>query len=312
MLKMEKRLMVLFGFLLFMLAGCYNASQTVELALENASSNGGLLEQIHNVAEQIQSGVEKGEMPVMVVNETQLVNLKIDAYDPDADTIRYTFSEPLNENGQWQTSYGDAGDYVVLITASDKELTTSKKILLRVLKKNEAPVIAGVQDTMTVEEFETIRLQPEITDVNRDNITVTISEPVGDDGIWETDHTSAGSYTVTITATDGEKTTIKEIALTVANKNVPPEIKVPGEINIKEGQTLQLEPEVTDLDGDQVTVTVSDPVGDDGIWETTYTDHGDYTVSISATDGKDTTIKEIKLVVEDVNKAPEILSIALG
>lgn len=312
---MEKKLFVLFGVLLVALAGCYNASQTVDLSLGNETANGGLLEQIHDVAEQIQSGgeeVDDGEMPMLVVNETQLINLNVEASDADADSIKYTFSEPLNSEGKWQTTYGDAGDYVVLVTASDNLLSTSKKILLRVLKKNEAPVIENVGDSINVEEFDTIKLEPKVTDVNSDDVTVTISDPVGDDGIWETDHTSAGSYTVTITATDGEKTTIKEIALAVADKNVPPEIKVPSEINIKEGQTLQLEPEVSDLDGDKVTVEISEPVGNDGIWETAYTDHGEYVVTVSATDSKDKTIKEIKLVVEDVNKAPQIMQISLG
>ena len=315
---MEKKLIVLFGILLFMLAGCYNATQTVELTLENESPNGGLLEQIHDIAEEIQEGdneteVDAGELPVLVVNETDLVNLKIDASDADEDTLQYIFSEPLSSEGQWQTAYGDAGDYIITITASDQELSTSKKVVLRVLKKNEAPVISGIDEVMSVVEFDTITLEPEVTDVNPgDEVTVTISDPVGDDGIWETDHTSAGSYTIEITATDGEKTTVKEISLTVADKNVPPEIKVPSEINIKEGQTLKLEPEVSDLDEDQVTVTISEPVGDDGIWETGYTDNGEYTVVISATDGKDTAEKEVQLVVEDVNKAPEILDITLG
>jgi hypothetical protein len=302
-----------------MLAGCYNTDQTVELTLENESTNGGLLEQIHDVAEQIQGGdgnvsdVDAGDMPVLVVNETQLVNLQIDAADADEDTILYTFSEPLDAEGKWQTNYGDAGDYVVLITASDKELSTSKKVLLRVLKKNEAPTITGVEETISVVEFDFVELAPDVNDVNPgDAVTVTISDPVGDDGIWETDHLSAGSYDLTITATDGEKTTIMEITLNVADKNVPPEIKVPTEINIKEGQTLQLEPQVSDLDEDDVTITISDPVGDDGIWETAYTDHGQYTITVQASDGKDVAIKEINLVVEDVNKAPEILDITLS
>ncbi|MBW2994847.1 hypothetical protein KY312_00700 [Candidatus Woesearchaeota archaeon] len=317
-----KKLFVLFGILLFALAGCYNADETVELTLENESTNGGLLEQIHEVAEEIgsegeeeteEAPVEDGELPQLTVNETQLVNLNVGASDADDDTIVYTFSEPLDSEGRWQTNYGDAGDYTILITASDNELSTSKKVLLRVLKKNEAPVIANVPDAIDAVEYDLITLEPEVSDANPgDDVTVTISDPVGDDGIWETDYQSEGSYDVTITATDGVKTAIKEIKLNIANKNVPPEIKVPTEINIKEGQTIQLEPEVTDLDGDEVTVQISDPVGDDGIWETEYTDHGQYTITITATDRKDTTTKEINLVVEDVNKAPEILEITLG
>jgi hypothetical protein len=322
MLKMEKKLVVLLGILVLMIAGCYNANSKVELTLQNETAgnvspvDGGLLEQIHEVAEEIQSGetntTDTKDLPVLSVNETDLVNLKIQASDADKDTIKYTFSEPLDADGTWQTKYGDSGEYIVTITASDAELSTSKKILLTVMKKNEAPVIADLPSSIDADEGDTIKLEPVVSDVNSDNVTVTISAPIGDDGIWETDHTSAGKYDVTITATDGQKTVTKEIKLTVADKNEAPSIEVPSEINIKEGQTLKLEPVVADLDGDNITVTIGEPVGNDGIWETGFTDNGEYDVVVRATDGKDTTEKSVKLVVEDVNKAPEILDITLG
>ena len=41
------------------------------------------------------------------------------------------------------------------------------------------------------------------------------------------------------------------------------------------------------------------------------TDHGEYKISIAADDGKDRVTQQITVVIEDVNKAPEIVDISL-
>jgi hypothetical protein len=80
-----------------------------------------------------------GEKPVViVVQETDLVSLSPEAEDPDSDTsIVFTFTSPLDENGEWQTSYGDSGEYTITVTASDGESTTSKEVLIIVNKREE-------------------------------------------------------------------------------------------------------------------------------------------------------------------------------
>src|SRR3989338_3178201 len=85
-------------------------------------------EEITEVIEGLEEGAEPAgeteEAIVIIVEETELVSLVPTANDPDADLLAYTFTSPLNENGEWQTTYGNAGEYTVTITASDGELTT--------------------------------------------------------------------------------------------------------------------------------------------------------------------------------------------
>lgn len=307
-----KRIAILSVVLMLVLVGCYKAPETVELEIDNISEGQSVLGQIQEIAQEVADGeVLDEDMPELIVSETELVSLQLDASDADEDSLMFSFSEPLDQNGKWETNYGDAGEYIVTVTASDGQLTTSKHIKLIVLKKNEAPEIEGISD-LDVVEGDVVRLEPQITDVNGDDIILTISDPVGEDGVWETDHTSSGTYEIAVSASDGELTTERTIVLFVADKNVPPEVKIADSVAIKEGETVKFEPEVSDLDNDQVSVTISDPVGDDGIWETGYTDHGEYLITVSASDGKDTTVKEIMLTVEDVNVAPEIVEITLG
>ena len=114
---------------------------------------------------------------------------------------------------------------------------------------------------------------------------MTVSEPLKS-GTFETDHTSAGEYQIVVTASDGELETEKTFTLVVEDVNKLPELSGIVDLSVKEGETVRVEPKVTDLDGDEVALTISEPVGDDGTWETGYTDHGEYFVTVTANDGK--------------------------
>ena len=114
-----------------------------------------------------------------------------------------------------------------------------------------------------------------------------------------------------ITASDGELETKKEIKLTVKKKNVAPVIEAIKDITIKEGEMAELTVKTSDVNGDKVKVTISEPLDKDGKWQTAYTDHGEYKIIVSASDSVLTTTKTVKLTVIDVNKAPEITDIKL-
>jgi nitrogen fixation protein FixH len=247
------------------------------------------------------------------VEETELVVISVNAEDEDGDDVTYSFSAPLDEEGTWQTNYTDVGEYIITVTASDGENNVEQKILLVVNKKNAPPKITGLPETLDVNEGEFIKLDPKINDPNEDNVIVTYTAPFDEAGQWETDHTSAGEYVVTITASDGEAETLESLLLTVNDVNLPPVITgVEDEITLNEGETLLLEPKVTDLDGDTVELSISEPVGDDGLWKTGFKDNGSYIVTVTASDGKDTVSMEVKITVKDVNVPPQIIAINRG
>ncbi|MEE9525897.1 MAG: hypothetical protein V3V78_04815 [Candidatus Woesearchaeota archaeon] len=270
------------------------------------------LEELEEELEETEEGEEELEEAddnaiVITVAESEVVNLKPKANDADEDIIHYVFSEPLDENGRWATDYSDAGEYLITVTASDGELETSRQVLLIVERVNVPPVVTGVPDEVEIDEGEILSLSPEASDPNGDAVELTISEPVGDDGEWVIGYQEAGEYFVDIAATDGELETVKKILVTVKRKNVAPVLEnLEDEIEIEEGDTIVLSPVVTDMNGDDVTVTISEPVGDNGIWETGYTDHGEYVITVSADDGETVTAKEIVLTVNDINVAPVI------
>lgn len=258
---------------------------------------------------EIPTSVEDYDFKITVdENEIAKVNLKLN--DPDEDKVTYTFSPPLDKNGTWKTNYGDAGEYLVTLTASDGKLTTKSIIKLIVNRVNVAPIIKSIKD-IVAKEGDTIKLEPDVSDPNNDPVTLTITEPLNE-GLFASDHTSAGEYQITVTASDGELESKQTVKLSIKDVNVLPVIDVVKNIKVKEGETIKIEPEVTDLDGDEINLTISEPVGNDGIWKTDYTDHGSYTITITANDGKDTVTEKVQITIEDVNKAPEIIDIYLG
>ncbi|MBW2977443.1 hypothetical protein KY331_01225 [Candidatus Woesearchaeota archaeon] len=245
----------------------------------------------------------------ITVEENDTIALKPEGTDADEDVIVYTFSKPLNEEGVWKTNFGDAGKYIVTVTASDGELTTSKEVLIDILRKNVPPVIDGIPGEVIIDEGDIIKVNPNVTDPNGDEFTVDISDPIGNDGGWNTSYQDHGEYLVTITASDGELTKVQEMNLIVNRKNIAPIVEPIADIVINEGEMVNITPVVTDLNGDDITVSISDPVGDKGMWETAFTDHGEYTVTVIASDGELDTIVDINLEVKDVNVAPVILEI---
>lgn len=291
-----------------------NASQaTAAVVEENLEEAVQEVEELNTEVEQdvvlpdfgadVQEVVVEESLDTIVVKENELMRLNVRVTDPDKDVVTYTYSKPLNNDGEWQTNYGDAGEYIVTITAGDGRLTTEKKVKLVVERVNVAPVIETLHD-IGVREGEIIAFEPQVSDPNKDKVIITISEPLKS-GNWKTDHTSAGEYQIKVTANDGELETEQIFSLLVEDVNVLPEIGgLPETISVKEGETVSIKPVVTDLDNDPITITISEPVGNDGIWETGYTDHGTYLATVTVSDGKDKIVKKVNLQVTDVNQPP--------
>jgi hypothetical protein len=163
---------------------------------------------------------------------------------------------------------------------------------------------------LIVKEGELVKFSPVVLDPNGDAVTVSVSEPLKD-GSFATDHTSSGVYEIFVKASDGEMETTQSFKLTISDVNELPIIEVVDKIVVKEGDTVEVKPLVTDLDDDELVITISEPVGNDGVWETRFTDHGKYVITVKVDDGKDVVTKKIDLTVEDVNMPPQIVDVSI-
>lgn len=245
------------------------------------------------------------DVPTKEVIEGELVSFpNLRAVDPDGDPITYTFTSPLNDEGEWRTQEGDAGEYRVTITASDGTNTVSQDVLVTVRPRNKPPTIE-LADTVEAKEGETLTLAPTVADPDGDDVRVSFSGWMTSNS-KELGYDDAGNHKVLITATDGKATSTKEVIVTVANTNRAPELAALEPVTIKEGERVTVRPLADDPDGEDVTYSFASPLSDQGSWQTEIGDAGEYDITVTATDGDLSAEQTLSLVVEAVNRPPVI------
>ena len=279
-------------------------------------------EEEQEVEEEIEEELEEPSEDAIVIisEETELISLEPEANDPDADTLQYTYTSPLDEDGEWQTDYGDAGEYTVTVTVSDGELTNSREVLLIVNKKEEAPTInrfSPEQTEIEIMETESVDFSVSANDLNDDPLSYSwkldgesVSDSTSFD--YESDYDDSGAHTVKLDISDQTSTVTQLWSLSVENVNREPILEEIEDISVQETDTITIEPEATDPDGDEITFTISEPIGDDGVWETDYDSAGEYSVTVTASDGTDEVSQEVSVDVANVNRAPVITGISKG
>ena len=244
------------------------------------------------------------DLPVKEVKAGQLVSFPhLQADDPDGDEIHYTFSEPLNDAGEWQTAEGDEGEYVVTITASDGQSTISQKVKIVVNPSNFAPEIT-IEGTITIREGDILTLDAVVEDEDNDDVSIRYEGWV-EDLPYNISFTDAGIHTITIVASDGKKETRKDVDIIVENVNRPPQITAINDTVVVEYDTVIIVPDVIDPDGDDVIVSVSGPFTE-GVWQTTAGDAGEYEIKVEATDGEYIVDSVFILTVLDFDDFPVI------
>lgn len=265
---------------------------------------------------------QEGKPIVVTVEETELVSLTPNAEDPDADTnLVFTFTSPLDEKGAWQTNYGDAGEYTITVTASDSESTTSREVLVIVNKKEETPTIDSskpIETGLVVDETQAVEFSVEASDLNKDAMTYEwkvdgISFGTEKTYMYQTTYEDSGTHTVKIDVSDGLSSTSKIWSVNVQNVNRKPVLEKTYDAKVKETDKIVITALATDDDKDKITYSISDKrfKQEDNVftWETDYNSSGAYQVTISASDGQDTTEQTFNINVENVNRPPVITDI---
>ncbi|HJN56837.1 MAG TPA: PKD domain-containing protein [Candidatus Woesearchaeota archaeon] len=258
---------------------------------------------------------------VIMVDETQMVSLVPQAQDPDQDALIFTFTSPLNENGEWQTTYGDAGEYTVTVTVSDGTLSTSQQVLVIINKKEEAPVFDSFspeEQAIEIDETGSVAFDVQASDLNDDELRHSWKLDGIDSGNensyqFQTTYEDSGSHTVKVTVSDDVFETEKIWAVTVNNVNRKPVLEGIDDIEADETDIIIIRLDANDADGDELSYAMDDErfVQDGNLftWETTYDDSGEHSVTATVSDGQDTTSQEISVAIENVNRAPIILDI---
>ncbi|MFT4313447.1 MAG: hypothetical protein ACMXYA_03485, partial [Candidatus Woesearchaeota archaeon] len=221
---MKKLLIISMMSILFVLAACVSPQQTDTNATQNMTdfnetTDNNLFSPIvtDNETESLnnmstEDGIKTPAQPseirrngqtVYVFTEGDFIQLNQNmAYDPDGGEVSLSFSFPFNQTGGWQTTFGDAGNYSVMITASDGTLQSTRTVYIELLSGNQPPVIENFND-ITVNEGSLIVLNPRVIDPDGDNVTITFSGWMNSN-TYQTTFSDAGVHQVTLTADDGK------------------------------------------------------------------------------------------------------------
>ncbi|MBI4147758.1 hypothetical protein HY490_00535 [Candidatus Woesearchaeota archaeon] len=179
--------------------------------------------------------------------------------------------------------------------AKEKPVDTDKKTGLPIKRVNEGQLVS----------FPNLAA----SDPDGDKIVYTFTPPLDQTGKWQTKVGDGGEYKVTITADDGKSKTSQSVLVIVEHGNKPPVIEKVGDVNVKEGDLVTLDPKVSDSDGDKLAITYSGWMTSNKR-QTTFADQGRHVVTVSASDGKASTQETIVVIVENVNRKPVLEQIS--
>ncbi|MBW2966499.1 DPP IV N-terminal domain-containing protein [Candidatus Woesearchaeota archaeon] len=160
----------------------------------------------------------------IVADEGDLIQINPIATDPDGDSLTFTYSSPLDSNGEWQTVYTDAGVYTgITATAKDgKGGQDSTNFNITVNNINDPPVLDHIDDA-EVNQGATLIIPLSASDPDFDPLNFYLqNEPAGmfvnasDEIEWVPGLEDGGNYTITAVVSDNKSTDSQEV-----NINVP-------------------------------------------------------------------------------------------
>jgi hypothetical protein len=260
------------------------------------------------------------------------VQLSLTATDPDQDSLTYTWSqEPATPVGSFSSSFAanptwispevsSPQTFTLKVTVSDgKGGTVQGQVTVDVAppsSTNRAPVLTGPSaSTTTVNEQQSITLSASATDPDGDPITYTWAQtapasPVGSfssttaaNPTWTApDVTANGTYTLRVTASDGQGgNATGTLDITVNKVNQAPTVaaSISGPTTLVAGDTGTFSITASDPDGDPLTYSWTQTApATQGSWVGSTTDSSaqwyspaisaetSFTLSVSVTDGQ--------------------------
>src|SRR3989339_1795870 len=148
------------------------------------------------------------------VKEGDTVELKCNFFDKENDPLVIEYSGWMTST-IYTTNFESAGSHKVQVKVSDGFHNVTKTLNIKVENVDRAPIFEAKLKDINVVETDIVTLKTEVMDPDGDNVKVTYSEPFDSKGVWKTAIGDAGTYPVSVVASDGELTTKSTFTLTV-------------------------------------------------------------------------------------------------
>ena len=268
-------------------------------------------------------------------DENQLAIGTVSATDVEEDAITFTVSgSELAITSDGVLTFVNAPDYetktsyTATITASDTVNTSDQSITVNINNLNDNDPVFTSSSTLSGDENQTSVATVTATDADGDSLTYTISGSdlaITTDGILTfvsaPDYESVTSFSATITASDGERTTDQSVTVNVNNLNDnAPVYTAATSLNASENQTSAFTVTATDADGSALTYAISGGADQSSftinatsgvvVFNTApdYETKTSYALTVDVLDGVYTVSTDVSINITDVNEAPLISS----
>ncbi len=288
---------------------------------------------------------ENGNAPVITssasfsADENQTAIGTVTATDEDGDDITFSISgsEITINSSSGVIAFASAPDYetkssyTATVTASDGTNSTTQAITVTIIDVEEngnAPVITS-SDTFSANENQTAIGTVTATDADGDTITYSISGSEininSSTGVLTfasaPDYETKSTYSATVTASDGTNSTTQAITVNVTNINDNnPVITSSSTFTVEENQTSVGSVTANDADGDSLTFALSGTdasllsISSSGVITFNsapdYETKTSYSITVSVSDGTNTTAQSVTVNITDENESPVISNLA--
>lgn len=240
----------------------------------------------------------------VTVDEGETVDIKPVCTDPDGDKVTIKIGGWMTSDSR-KTGYDDAGEHDVTVTCTDPDGEKDSETITVTVRDVNRPPTLDVTSPITVDEGQTAKISAKASDADGDKVTLTYDDPFASDGTWKTSKGDAGTYSVRVSATDGDKQVTKTVKVIVNKVNTKPSVSGLRDVTVYEGDSITLKPTIRDPDGDKVTVKYSGWMTSD-TKKTDYDDAGEYDVTITVSDGTETVKEGVHVTVLNRNRPPVI------
>ena len=240
----------------------------------------------------------------MLENETQIFNIT-KANDADDLTIKWYVNNNEKTASENQNSFTYTcrdTNPVIKVKASYLGISETYEWNVNSTVANIAPDITDYTPTENVmDENSSLEFNIAVDDYNEDALTYSwlldgTEKSANKTWTYSPDFNSAGNHNITVIVSDGEFSDSHEWNITVNNVNRKPVITNFNDITAYEGDTITLNPSISDADGESLTVTYSGWM-DSNSKQTGYDDSGAHSVIVTAFDGIDNSTKEITVTI---------------
>ena len=261
------------------------------------------------------------EIGEQFVSENDTLTISLYATDADIDanltySTNATFGILLSNTFTWTPDYDSAGIHAVEFAVSDGIDSDSETVTINVANVNRPPVLSSIADVVT-DENNLVSITLPGSDPDGNDLTYSSNVSFGDISgnvfTWTPDYDSAGVYTIEFSVSDESNSDSEIITITVNNVNRVPILSSPGSYTVNENSSLTITLNATDLDSEDTlsyytNATFGNLTDNIFTWTPDYEKAGFYAIEFTASDGLDSDSEVAIITVNNVNRAPVLMS----